>query len=78
MAALTRDGVGELLFCENETNSQRLFGTANASPYVKDGFNDFLVEGAPRRQPGARPGPRWRAHHVLSSGRASSASCASG
>ena len=34
-----------LLFTENETNNRRLFGTANASPYVKDGINDFVVLG---------------------------------
>jgi hypothetical protein len=34
-----------LLFTENETNNRRLFGTANASPYVKDGINDFVVSG---------------------------------
>ncbi|HLX26714.1 MAG TPA: hypothetical protein VKR05_06950 [Candidatus Cybelea sp.] len=33
----------ELLFTENETNYQRLFGVDNASPYVKDGINDFIV-----------------------------------
>ncbi|MCB1154358.1 glucosidase, partial [bacterium] len=34
-----------LLFVENETNNGRLFGTANASPYVKDGINDYVVSG---------------------------------
>ena len=34
-----------LLFTENETNNRRLFGTANPSPYVKDGINDFVVSG---------------------------------
>src|SRR5208283_4746719 len=34
-----------LLFTENETNNQRLFGTPNATPYVKDGINDFVVAG---------------------------------
>jgi hypothetical protein len=34
-----------LLFTENETNSQRCFGTPNASPYVKDGINDYVVHG---------------------------------
>ena len=34
-----------LLFTENETNNQRLFGTANAGPYVKDGINDYVVLG---------------------------------
>jgi len=33
-----------LLFTENETNNERIFGTPNASPYVKDGINNYLVE----------------------------------
>jgi hypothetical protein len=32
-----------LVFTGNETNDTRLFGTANASRYVKDGINDFVV-----------------------------------
>ena len=32
-----------LLFTENETNNQRLFGTDNPTPYVKDGINDCVV-----------------------------------
>ncbi len=35
----------ELLFAENETNYKRLFGTLNTSDYVKDGINDYLVQG---------------------------------
>jgi hypothetical protein len=33
------------LFTENETNVQRLFGAANAQPYVKDAFHEFVVHG---------------------------------
>src|SRR5262249_48923622 len=33
----------ELLFTENETNNQRLFHVANAGPYVKDAFHDYLI-----------------------------------
>ena len=33
------DGDPELLFTENETNSERLWGTANATPFVKDAFH---------------------------------------
>ncbi|MGH9279683.1 MAG: MGH1-like glycoside hydrolase domain-containing protein, partial [Acidimicrobiales bacterium] len=33
------------LFCDNETNNRRLFGTANVSPYPKDGINDHVVHG---------------------------------
>jgi hypothetical protein len=35
----------ELLFCENETNSQRLYGSPNVAPFVKDGINNYLVYG---------------------------------
>lgn len=40
------EGTPELLFTENNTNNERLFGSQNASPYVKDGFNNFVVHGA--------------------------------
>jgi hypothetical protein len=39
------DGSSEMLFTENETNTQRLYGAENRSPYVKDGINDYIVEG---------------------------------
>jgi hypothetical protein len=32
-------------FTENDTNSERLFGTPNASPYVKDAFHRYVVAG---------------------------------
>jgi hypothetical protein len=38
-----------LLFTENDTNTERLFGTPNASPYVKDGINDAVVLGQVER-----------------------------
>ncbi|MEH1797923.1 MAG: glucosidase [Nostoc sp.] len=34
----------EILFTENETNYQRLFGSPNLSTYVKDGINDYIVQ----------------------------------
>ena len=39
----------ELLFTENETNAQRLFGATIALAYVKDGINDYIVHGNARR-----------------------------
>ncbi|WOD39234.1 MGH1-like glycoside hydrolase domain-containing protein [Nodosilinea sp. E11] len=36
-----------LLFTENETNAERVFGTPNPSPYVKDGINNYVVDGKP-------------------------------
>ena len=35
-----------LLFCENETNTARLFGTEPGTPYPKDGINDHVISGA--------------------------------
>jgi hypothetical protein len=32
------------LFTENETNTERLFGQPNASPYVKDAFHKAVIE----------------------------------
>lgn len=37
------DGNHRLLFTENETNSQRIYGVANASPYVKDAFHEYVI-----------------------------------
>ncbi len=39
------EGDVPLLFTENETNNQRIFGTPNTSPYVKDGINNYVVQG---------------------------------
>jgi hypothetical protein len=39
------EGDAPLLFTENETNTQRIFGVPNRSPYVKDGINDHVVHG---------------------------------
>jgi hypothetical protein len=33
----------EILFTENETNAQRLFGAPTPSPYVKDAFHEYLI-----------------------------------
>ncbi len=35
----------ELLFTENETNTERLFGVPSPSPYVKDAFHEYVVHG---------------------------------
>ena len=37
------EGAHDLLFTENETNTERIAGTPNAMPYVKDGINDYIV-----------------------------------
>ena len=40
------DGIKpNFLFCENETNTQALYGKPQYTPYVKDGINRYFVEG---------------------------------
>jgi hypothetical protein len=59
------EGQPLLLFTENETNNQRLFGTANPTPYVKDGINDCVVAD---RQNAVNPnnvGTKAAAHYQL-------------
>ena len=40
---LVCEGADRLLFTENETNKERIFGLPNASPYVKDSINNYVV-----------------------------------
>ena len=39
------DDAPALLFCENETNNELLFGSANATATTKDGVDRFVVQG---------------------------------
>ncbi|MGO8968851.1 MAG: MGH1-like glycoside hydrolase domain-containing protein [Myxococcaceae bacterium] len=57
-----------LLFTENETNNARLFGSANASPFVKDGLHDFVVHGRKDTVNSAGFGTKAAAHHQLTIG----------
>ncbi|MEH2311298.1 MAG: glucosidase [Nostoc sp.] len=59
------EGAAELLFTENETNFERLYGVENASPYVKDGFNEYVVH---KRQDAVNPnriGTKFAAEYKL-------------
>ncbi|SIT01613.1 MGH1-like glycoside hydrolase domain-containing protein [Chryseobacterium gambrini] len=35
----------KVLFCDNETNNERLYQSQNQSKYTKDGINDFIING---------------------------------
>ena len=35
----------QLLFTENESNAERLWDQPNASPWVKDAFHAYVVDG---------------------------------
>jgi hypothetical protein len=41
----------ELLVCDNDTNTARLYGDADSPPYPKDGINDHVVHGLPTVNP---------------------------
>lgn len=60
----------DLLFTENETNNELLFGTPNASPFTKDAFHRFLVGGENEAVNPARAGTKGAAvyHRVVAPG----------
>jgi len=62
------DGVSAFLFTENETNNQRLFGTPNSSPYVKDGIENYIVHGSKDAVNPENKGTKVSAHYPLSLG----------
>src|SRR5258708_39655554 len=51
------DGAPELLFTENDTNAERLWGVPNAGPYVKAGVGPPPVAGRQAAVTPAAPGP---------------------
>ena len=59
------EGDAPLLFTENETNNWRLFGGQNASPYVKDGINNYVVQGNKNAVNPERTGTKCSAHYDL-------------
>ncbi|WP_216850446.1 glucosidase [Granulicella sp. L46] len=63
--ALYCEGNVPLLFTENESNNQKLFGTNNASPYVKDAFHTFIVNGNKEAVNPAMEGTKAAAHYTL-------------
>jgi hypothetical protein len=54
-----------LLFTENETNFQKLFGTANATPYVKDAFHEYVIHQHREAVNSRRLGTKVAAYHPL-------------
>jgi hypothetical protein len=54
-----------LLFTENETNTERIFGVPNRSPYVKDGIHQCVVQGQAGAVNPAQLGTKVAAHHRL-------------
>ncbi len=64
---LAFDASGTALFCDNETNTERLYGVPGRSRFPKDGINDFLLTGSPTVNPD-RVGTRCAIRHDLQAG----------
>jgi hypothetical protein len=58
-------GSPRLLFTENESNAERLWGAPNRSPYVKDGIEATVVDGQPDRVNPDLVGTKMAAHYHL-------------
>ena len=59
------DGSPEILFTENETNYKRLFGIDNRCRCVKDGINDYIVNGKKEAVAPMPMGTKAAAHYQL-------------
>jgi hypothetical protein len=60
------EGQPELLFTENETNNRRIFGLPNRTPYVKDGINNYIVNGRKDAVHPEQTGTKVAAHYQVS------------
>jgi hypothetical protein len=59
------EGSPEMLFTENESDCERLWGIPSESPYVKDAFEKLLVHGQKEAVNPERSGTKAAFHHVL-------------
>ena len=55
----------QLLFTENESNSEKLWGQPNKSPFVKDAFHRAVIEGEQQAVNPAKQGSKSSAWHQL-------------
>ena len=62
---LACEGTPELLFTENETNAQRLWGSENRTPFVKDGIHETVVNGARDKVNQEGTGTKAAAHYSV-------------
>jgi hypothetical protein len=62
---LSCDGAPELLFTENESNAQRLWGRPNPTPYVKDAFHRYVISGERDAVNPGKTGTKAAARYVV-------------
>ena len=58
----------EVLFTDNETNTERLWGVESPTPYVKDAFHRYLTNGDKGAVNPAQEGTKCAAVHILTAG----------
>ncbi len=61
---LVCEGTPELLFTENESNAERLWGVVNHTPFVKDGIHETVVKGAQGKVNPQGIGTKAAAHYT--------------
>jgi hypothetical protein len=59
------EGATELLFTENESNNEKLWGQPNPTPYVKDAFHRYVISGESDAVNPAKTGTKAAAHYLL-------------
>ena len=62
---LACEAAERLLFTENETNFEKIYGSKNISPFVKDGIEDFVVNKKRNTVNPAQFGTKAAAHYVF-------------
>ncbi len=62
---LACEGAPELLFTENESNAQRLWGIPGPTPFVKDGIHETVVNGAEGKVNPRGVGTKVSAHYSI-------------
>ena len=60
------EGVPALLFTENETNNERIFGSRNTTPFVKDAFHEHVIHRRANVVNPGRTGTKSAARYLLS------------
>ena len=59
------EGSSQLLFTENETNYEKLYGSKNNSPYTKDGIGEFVIRNDHKAVNPKQIGTKASAHYAL-------------
>jgi hypothetical protein len=67
------EGAADLLFTENETNRERLYGAPSETPFVKDAFHEYVVHGRTDAVNAVRVGTKAAIHYRLTLGAGESA-----